>query len=201
MTGKNSETKSGSTRNPLYAKIGKRIRQARLVARESNSRDLSTRLGWSAGRLHNYESGLSTPGVDETLQFCDLLKVDPSWITYGIGAPRPAELHSARYRNFIDALDQAEREGNLQAYLQAIRLPMQRLHKIRANPYSKIADVMARRCEKYLGKRRGWLDEAVRSDGHYAYLSEDVQTLLSIYTKLSPDDKRKFRAMGELLLS
>ena len=201
MTGKKSQTKNGSPRNPLYVKIGKRIRQARLMARESNSRDLSIRLGWSAGRLHNYETGRSTPGVDETLQFCDLVKIDPSWITYGTGAPRPAELHSARYRNFIDALDQAERDGTLEDYLKAIRLPIERMHKFRSNPYSKIPDVMARRCEKYLGKRRGWIDEEAHASGHYAYLSEDAQALLSVYAKLDPDEKRKFRAMGELLLS
>ena len=73
-------------RNPVYLKIGKRIRQARLMARETNSRELSLRLGWSAGRIHNYESGLSTPRVEETLQFCEALQVDPAWITYGIGS-------------------------------------------------------------------------------------------------------------------
>ena len=201
MTGKKSTTSKGAERNPLYVKIGKRIRQARLMARETNSRDLSLRLGWSGGRLHNYETGLSTPGVDETLQFCDAVKVDPSWITYGVGAPRPAELHSARYRNFIDALDQAERDGDLEAYLEAIRLPIERMHKFRANPYSKIPDVMARRCEKYLGKRRGWIDDESHTSGYYAYLSEDSQALLSLYARLGPEDKRRFRAMGELLLS
>ena len=77
MTGKKSATSKAALRNPLYVKIGKRIRQARLMARESNSRDLSLRLGWSGGRLHNYETGLSTPGVDETLQFCEAVRVDP----------------------------------------------------------------------------------------------------------------------------
>jgi transcriptional regulator with XRE-family HTH domain len=201
MAGKKTATNKAAGRNPLYVKIGKRIRQARLMAQESNSRDLSLRLGWSGGRLHNYETGLSTPGVDETLQFCDAVKVDPSWITYGVGAPRPAELHSARYRNFIDALDQSEREGYLEEYLDAIRLPIARLHKFRANPYSKIPDVMARRCEKFLGKRRGWIDDASHAEGQYAYLSEDVQALLSLYARLNPDNKRKFQAMGELLLS
>ena len=104
---------SKPVRNPLYQKIGKRIRQARLMARESNSRELSIRLGWSGGRINNYESGISTPGVEETLQFCAALNVDPGWITYGIGAPRPAELHSVRYRKFIEALDDAG--GNARA--------------------------------------------------------------------------------------
>ena len=49
--------KDKSARNPLYLKIGKRIRQARLMAKETNSRELSLRLGWSAGRIHNYETG------------------------------------------------------------------------------------------------------------------------------------------------
>jgi len=191
---------NGGKRNPLYIKIGKRIRQARLMARETNSRDLSVRLGWSGGRLHNYETGVSTPGVDETLQFCDFVGVEPSWITYGVGAPRPAELHSPRYRNFIDALDTAEKEGYLEEYLAAIKLPIERMHKFRNNPYSKIADVMARRCEKYLGESRGWIDRSSLTAETRSQFSEDVQALLVLYASLTPPNKSKLYAMGQLLL-
>jgi transcriptional regulator with XRE-family HTH domain len=197
---KKSVQLNGAERNPIYVKIGKRIRQARLMARETNSRDLSARLGWSGGRLHNYESGLSTPGVDETLQFCDALKVDPCWITYGVGAPRAAELHSARYRNFIDALDRAEKDGTLEEYLAAIKLPLERMHKFRNNPYAKIPDVMARRCEKYLGKRRGWIDAGANDSGLLPQASEDVQALLALYARLSPQHQKKLYAIGELLV-
>jgi transcriptional regulator with XRE-family HTH domain len=188
-------------RNPLYQKIGKRIRQARLMARESNSRDLSIRLGWSAGRINNYESGISTPGVDETLQFCAALKVDPGWITYGIGAPRPAEMHSVRYRKFIEALDDAEKKGILPDYLAAIKLSPERMQKFRKKPYTKIPDVMARRCEKYLDRRRGWIDEAPGGAALQADLSEEMRELLALYAKLTPGDKKKFCAIGELLVS
>lgn len=188
-------------RNPLYQKIGKRIRQARLMARESNSRDLSIRLGWSAGRINNYESGISTPGVDETLQFCAALKVDPGWITYGIGAPRPAEMHSARYRKFIEALDDAEKKGSLPDYLAAIKLSPERMQKFRKNPYTKIPDVMARRCEKYLVRCRGWIDEAPGGAESQADLGEEMRELLALYARLSPGDKKKFYAIGELLVS
>lgn len=201
MPKKKSATANAPGRNPLYVKIGKRIRQARLMARETNSRDLSARLGWSGGRLHNYETGLSTPGVDETLQFCAALKIDPCWITYGVGAPRPAELHSTRYRNFIDALDQAETEGYLEEYLAAIKLPIERMHKLRNNPYSKIPDIMARRCEKYLGKRRRWIDSESKAGELFPYLSEDIQELLALYARLSTENKKKFQALGEVLLS
>jgi transcriptional regulator with XRE-family HTH domain len=196
-----SSIESKTLRNPLYQKIGKRIRQARLMARESNSRDLSIRLGWSGGRIHNYESGLSTPGVDETLQFCQAVGVDPSWITYGVGAPRPVELHSMRYRKFIDTLDQAEKQGNLEEYLAAVKLPIERMRKFRNNPYSKIPDVMARRCEKYLGQRRGWIDKATVSPQTHPNLSDDIQDLLLLFAKLSPRAKKQFYDIGELLLS
>ena len=188
-------------RNLLYQKIGKRIRQARLMARESNSRDLSIRLGWSAGRIHNYESGISTPGVDETLQFCAALKVDPGWITYGIGAPRPAELHSVRYRKFIEALDDAEKKGILPDYLAAIKLSPERMLKFRNKPYTKIPDIMARRCEKYLDRHRGWIDEIADSAESQADLSGEMCELLALYARLSPEDKKKFYAIGELLVS
>ena len=197
---KSSPAKDKSERNPQYVKIGKRIRQARLMARESNSRELSLRLGWSAGRIHNYETGLSTPGVDETLQFCAALNIDPGWLTYGIGAPRPAEMHSNRYRKFIDALDQAEKKGILPEYLESVKLSLERMRKFRNNPYTKIPDVMARRCEKFLGKRRGWIDAPPEGAEPGLYLSEDMQDLLTLYAQLTPRDRKKFVTIGQVLL-
>jgi transcriptional regulator with XRE-family HTH domain len=200
MKANNSGTGDDHARKSLYIKIGKRIRQARLMAHESNSRDLSLRLGWSAGRLHNYETGLSTPGVDETLQFCAAVKVDPSWITYGVGAPRSAELHSARYRNFIDALDEVEKQGDLEEYLAALKLPIERMRKFRKNPYSKIPDLMARRCEKYFGHQRGWIDEAHAGIDIQSAADDELQALLVLYAKLNPANRKKLLAMGRLLL-
>jgi len=192
--------KGNSTRNPHYVKIGKRIHQARLMARESNSRALSVRLGWSAGRIHNYETGLSTPGVDETLQLCEALKIDPGWLTYGIGAPRSADTRSNRYLKFIDVLDKAEQEGALDKYLALIKLAPERVIKFRNNSNSKIPDVMARRCEKYLGMHRGWIDEATDIPESQFHQSADVHDLLSLYQKLSVENRKKFYAIGELLL-
>lgn len=196
-----SLVKDNSRRNPHYVKIGKRIRQARMMAKESNSRALSVRLGWSAGRIHNYETGLSTPGVDETLQFCEALRIAPGWLTYGIGTPRSADIHSNRYLKFIDTLDKAERGGVLDKYLAAIKLPLERMTKFRNNPHSKIPNLMARRCEKYLGMHRGWIDEAAINPENQSHLPSDAQDLLNLYQKLSAENKKKFHAIGELLLS
>lgn len=190
-----------AARNPLYVKIGKRIRQARLMARESNSRDLSQRLGWSAGRIHNYETGLSTPGVEETLQFCDALGVDPAWLTYGIGAPRPAELHSARYRNLIGALDDAEKQGTLPELLDALRLTPARMKKYRANPFARIPQALARRAEKYLGLPRGGLDRDTGERLPIAGLPDDAQDLLALYAQLSPRDRQRLYAIAQVFQS
>lgn len=201
MNGKNlSLVKIDPGRNPHYVKIGKRIHQARVMAKETNSRALSLRLGWSAGRIHNYETGLSTPGVEETLQLCSALGINPGWLTYGIGAPRPTDSRANRYRKFIDALEQAEREGDLEKYLAAIKLTPERMVKFRNNPDSKIPDLMARRCEKYLRRRRGWIDEPAEVLADQSQLPVDAQVLLDLYRKLSPRDRKKFYAIGELLL-
>ena len=196
-----SLVKDNSRRNPHYVKIGKRIRQARMMAKESNSRALSVRLGWSAGRIHNYETGLSTPGVDETLQFCEALRIAPGWLTYGIGTPRSADIHSNRYRKFIDTLDKAEQGGVLDQCLAAMKLPLERMTKFRNNPHSKIPNLMARRCEKYLGMHRGWIDEATINPESQSHLPSDAQDLLNLYQKLSAKNQKKFYAIGELLLN
>ena len=196
---KSLPVRNKTERNPAYLKIGKRIRQARMMAGESNSRELGLRLGWSAGRIHNYESGLSTPGIEETLQFSDALKVNPAWVTYGIGDPRPTDPQPDRYRKFMQALDDAEREGVLPEYLSAIKLPQERMQKFRSKPHAKIPDLMARRCEKYLKQHRGWIDEPMDEPGSPVYLTADMQELLALYARLKPEERRKFIAIGQLL--
>lgn len=189
-----------STRNPLYIKIGKRIRQARLMAKESNSRALSERLGWSGGRINNFETGASTPGIEETLQLCEVLSVDPCWLTYGVGSPRVASLQNTRYRNLMAVVDDTEQKGELPELLEGIRLTIEQLVKYRANPFKPITDQLARRCERHLQQPKGWLDESHIRD-YCVPLPEDMRNLLALYSKLSESDRKKFYAMGELLLS
>ncbi len=187
-------------RNPLYVKIGKRIRQARLMAKESNSRALSERLGWSGGRINNFETGASTPGVEETLQLCEVLGADPCWITYGVGSPRASSLQSTRYRNFMIMVEDAEKKGELLELLEDVRLTVQQLEKYRANPFKPITDQLSRRCEQYMQQPKGWFDESHIEQGFCVPLPEDMRRLLLVYTKLSEADKRKLYAMSELLL-
>ncbi len=191
---------SKQKRNPVYEKIGKRIRQARIMAKETNSRALSERLGWSAGRINNFETGISTPGVEETLQYCEAVGTDPCWLTYGVGSPRASTLKTTRHRNLMTIIDDAERDGRLSATLDAIQLTPERLAKHRDNPFKEIPDRLARRCERFLNRRRGWMDESHVEDSSYAALPGDMRELLAVYAKLTDADKQKLHAMSKLLL-
>ena len=183
--------------NPLYVKIGNRVRQARKMAGETNSRALSERLGKSGGWLNNIETGLSTLGVEDTLLLCKELKVNPCWISYGIGSPSPAATQANRYRNLLAIISEAESEGGLPDLLAALKLSAPALEKLRGSPYKKITDRQARLCEEYLKKPHGWLDVA-HGASDYSALPKDEQKLLELHARLPKRDKGKLLTMIEL---
>jgi hypothetical protein len=131
------------TLNPTYVKIGKCIRQARHMAKISNSRELSLCLGWSGGRINKFELGISTPGPDETVMLSKALKADSAWIAYGVGSPRAYAVYTTRYRNMMAVIDEVEAKAELDLPLESIKLTLDRLEKLRTNPLKKIPDVMA----------------------------------------------------------
>ena len=196
----NGGQKKSAKPNQTYVKIGKRIRQARLMAKETNSRALSQRLGWSGGRINNFELGISTPGPDETLMLSEILKVEPAWVTYGIGSPRARAVYTTRYCNFMAVIDEITATADLPEFLNALKLTVERLEKLQANPLKKIPDDMARRCERYLKKPRGWLDETRIENTFCEPLPQDMRDLLHIYIQLSDSDKVRLCEMAKVLL-
>jgi transcriptional regulator with XRE-family HTH domain len=186
--------------NPLYVKIGNRIRQGRKMAGETNSRALSERLGWSGGRINNFETGYSTPGVEETLDLCKALGLNPCWVTYGIGSPTPAATQAARYKNLMGIVSEAESRGTLSDLLSAIKIAPAALEKYRANPYKKITDRQARNCEQFLDRPYGWLDIGQGGPDASCPLPEDQLKLLVLYEKLPKKNRQKLFAMMDLLL-
>ncbi len=109
-------------------------------------------------------------------------------------------MQSTRYHNLMAVLGNAETAGELPAFLEAIELSIERLDKLRGNPFKRISDRMARRCEKYLNKRRGWLDESHVEHGYCEPLRQDMRDLLAVYSKLTEEDRRKLYAISQLLL-
>jgi transcriptional regulator with XRE-family HTH domain len=203
MRNKKSQKKSPVKRselNPTYVKIGKRIRQARLSAKVTNSREFSLGLGWSAGRVNNFELGISTPGPDETEILAEAFKVNPAWITYAVEPMRSSDLYSTRYCNFIRVVEEAEATGDLIQLLEAVKLTAERLDKLRGNPHKKIPDAMARRCEKHLQKPRGWLDDKQQENRYCEPMPPDIRDLVSLYVRLPLKERARLCQMGEILL-
>ncbi|QFY88490.2 helix-turn-helix transcriptional regulator [Magnetovirga frankeli] len=190
--------KPSPARNPHYVKIGQRIRQARLMAKESNSRALSERLGWSGGRINNFETGTSTPGIEETLQLCAVLGVEPCWLTYGVGAPRAADRQAVRHRNLVALLDQAEQAARLPELLEHIGLSPQQAEKHRANAFKPIPDSLARRCEAHLKQPKGWFDRS-RSRPSLDATGDEESEWFSLYASLSANDRRRLLAIARLV--
>jgi len=169
------------TPNPLYVQIGKRIRTARLAAGETNSRALSLRLGWSGGRLNNFETGVSTPGVEETLVFCAAVGANPSWITYGLGPQGPATKQAARYFHVLAVLAQAERDERLDALMEATGLSRERIARIRAKPGTALSDRLIRWTEQFAGVKAGTFDRWPRD--------RQLQDLLTVFFTVSPEQR------------
>jgi hypothetical protein len=74
------------------------------------------------------------------------------------------------------------------------------MDKLQSTPFKKIPDQVARRCEKYLNKPRGWLDEVRIEERYCEPLPPDMRALLEIYSRLSENDRRKLYEMGCILL-
>lgn len=62
------------------------------------------------------------------------------------------------------------------------------------------AELKARRSEKFLGERRGWLDEPVIRTSPGNHPVEDLQEPLTLYQQLGPADRKKLLALGQVLL-
>jgi hypothetical protein len=97
-------------------------------------------------------------------------------------------------------IEEAEIAAEVLQMLQALKLTVERLEKIRANQHKRIPDVMARRCEKYLKKPRGWLDDNRVEKRYCEPMSPDLRNLVDIYVRLSEKDRAKLYKMGCILL-
>ena len=127
--------------------------------------------------------------------------VNPAWITYGVEPMRSMATYTTRYCNFMQVVEAAESDTTLPTLLETIKLTVQRLDALRASPSRKISDTVARRCEKHLGRPKGWLDQR-RTDSEYCEpMPPDLRALVDIYIRLTSKDQRKLHEMAVTLLN
>jgi hypothetical protein len=87
----------------------------------------------------------------------------------------------------------------LRALLQSLGISHKKLNELIDNPFTAIQDRYARRCEKFLKKPRGWMDEQhVESDPLCMNFPPDLRELMSIYSELNETDRNKLLQIAKV---
>ncbi len=169
--------------------IAGRIKLARKMADLSTqARLLALIPGWKPSRLGNYEAGISTPSPDDILLIAEATGVSACWLTFGQGPIRPSErdLQAIRHQNLTHAFDGIDTDPDrLDAAVRRLRISRKRLREHLDNPFLPITDELARRVERLLDARPGWLDEQhVDRDPLFQSFPESMRELMMIYSEL-----------------
>jgi transcriptional regulator with XRE-family HTH domain len=189
-------TETAQNKNPTAVKIGNRIKQARKMAGFDTAAQLNEHLpDWSASRLGNYEAGISTPAPDDIERIAAITGNSPCWITFGIGPIRASsrDLQAIRHQNLSFLVNELTNSpAKLRSLLQTIGISRKKVDELIDNPFTPIQDRYARRCEQFLKKSKGWMDEQhVESDPLCMNFPEDLRELMSIYSELNVEDRKK----------
>ncbi len=193
-------------KNPTAVQIGQRIKQARKMAGFDTGSLLLKKLpGWGAGRLGNYEAGISLPSPDDVKTISKVTGSSPCWIMFGAGPIRSTgrDIQAVRHQNFVSIYDKLQLEkGLIKKFLNAAGLSRKKANDYVSNPFVKIPDRVARRCEQFENKPEYWMDEQhVEVDPVCAAFPEDMGLVMEIFSNL-PEDKRKmFVRMAEIFVS
>jgi transcriptional regulator with XRE-family HTH domain len=190
-------------KNPTAVKIGNRIKQARKMAGFDTAAQLNEHLlDWSASRLGNYEAGISTPAPDDIERIAIITGSSPCWITFGIGPIRASsrDLQAIRHQNLSFLVKELTKTpAKLRSLLQTLGISRKKIDELIDNPFTQIQDRYARRCEQYLKKTKGWMDEQhVESDPLCMNFPEDLRELMSIYSELNIDDRKRLLEIAKV---
>ena len=183
-------------KNPTAIQIGQRIKQARRMAGFDTAAQLLEKIpNWGPSRLGNYEAGISLPSPDDVKLIAEKTDSSPCWIMFGSGPIRASgrDAQAVRHQNLVATFEQARsHRGQLAPFLKATGLSRKKLDEHIANPFLVITDRLVRRCEQYLKKQKGWMDEQhVETDPVCASFPEEMRRLMMIYSELPADERQR----------
>jgi len=183
-------------KNPTAVQIGQRIKQARRMAGFDTAAQLLEQIpDWGPSRLGNYEAGISLPSPDDVKVIAEKTDSSPCWIMFGSGPIRASgrDAQAIRHQNLVATFEQARAQrGQLTPLLKAIGLSRKKLDEHIDNPFLTIPDRLVRRCEQFLKKQKGWMDEQhVETDPVCASFPEDMRRLMMIYSELPAQERQR----------
>ena len=183
-------------KNPTAVQIGQRIKQARRMAGCDTAAQLLEQIpDWGQSRLGNYEAGISLPSPDDVKVIAEKTGSSPCWIMFGSGPIRASgrDTQAIRHQNLVATFEQARAQrGQLTPLLKAIGLSRKKLDEHITNPFLVLTDRLVWRCEQYLKKQKGWMDEQhVETDPVCASFPEDMRRLMMIYSELPAEERQR----------
>jgi len=189
-------------KNPTAVQIGQRIKQARRMAGFDTAAQLLEKIpDWGSSRLGNYEAGISLPSPDDVKVIAEKTDASPCWIMFGSGPIRASgrDTQAIRHQNLVATFEQARAQrGQLTPLLKAIGLSRKKLDEHVDNPFLTIPDRLVRRCEQFLKKQKGWMDEQhVETDPVCASFPEDMRQLMMIYSELPAQERQRLLRVVE----
>lgn len=191
-------------KNPTAVKIGQRIKQARKMAGFNTAAQLLEQLDdWGTGRLGNYEAGISLPSPDDIQVIADTTGASACWIMFGHGPIRAVgrDIQAIRHQNFVHIINNsAKQRGGINRFLKTTGITQDKLENHINNPFLKIPNTLARKCEKFAGKKTSWIDQQhVETDPVCASFPTDMQRLMMFYSELPETGQKKLIKLAEIL--
>ena len=181
-------------KNPTAVQIGQRIKQARKMAGMDTAEALLEKIPeWKRSRLGNYEAGISMPSPDDVRLIATATRASPCWIMFGAGPIRAAgrDKQAIRHQNLVAVLEEANSNRKLTSLLKALGISRKKLDTHITNPFLDLTERMMRRCESYLRKPSGWMDEQhVENDPLCRSFPDDMRELMTLYSNLSESNRK-----------
>lgn len=194
-------------KDPIAVQVGARIKQARQMAGYKTQGELNKILigdyGWSTGRLGNYEAGQSMPGPQEAHILGKVTGSSECWIMFGAGPIRSRErdVQAIRHQNLTLSINELKEQNKGYAeFLEKAGSTPTALQKYLDNPFKKIGDRQARRFERALNRRKGWLDEQhIDHDPVCGQFPDDMREMMTIYSELPDAEREKLLNIARIL--
>ncbi len=190
-------------KNPTAVQIGQRIKQARKMAGFDTAAMLLKKIPeWGPGRLGNYEAGISLPSPDDIKAISKATGSSPCWIMFGLGPIRSTgrAIQAVRHQNFVYLYENARIDpGLITKFLKGLGISRKKANEYVANPFLTIPDRVARRCEQFENKPKGWMDEQhVEVDPVCGAFPESMRRVMEIFSNLHDDKRWMFLKMAEI---
>ena len=191
-------------KNPFAIAVGQRLKQARLMAGFGNVEQmLQTIPGWEdkRSRVTNYEAGISLASPEAILSIAKATGCSPCWLMFESGPIRASgrDNQAIRHQNLVAIVEEVKAQRKVTPFLKSLGISKQKLNEYLENPFIEITDRIARRCEQFVEKGPGWLDEQhVENDPICQSFPDDLRELMTIYSELESGDKRRLLEIARI---